>query len=85
MSEQVVSDEITPNNITFEQARGILSATQGKILTIIDATHADHDSRTKYIKDLVRDAFSQQGNWLFDLATGGLRRSRRHRIINPST
>ncbi len=70
LSEQDISDEVLTHDLTFEQARNVLSGTQGKILTIIDATYADGDSRKKYIKDLVRNVFSQQGNWLFELATG---------------
>lgn len=71
LSEQDTSDQnvIVPCNLTFEQARKVLAGAQGKILTIIDATFADGDSRKKYIKDLVRNAFSEQGGWLFELAT----------------
>jgi len=60
---------IIPNKLTFEQARNVLSGAQGKVLTIIDATFTD-ENRIKYVKDLVRNAFSQQGDWLFELATG---------------
>ena len=68
-SEQDAADLITTKNLTFEQARHVLAGAQGKVLTIIDATYTD-DKRLKYVKDLVREAFSSQGNWLFELATG---------------
>jgi hypothetical protein len=57
------------NDLKFEQVRNILRSTQGKVLTIIDATFTD-EKRLKYVKDLVKDAFSSQANWLFELATG---------------
>lgn len=68
-SEQDDSGEIVVKPVTFEQARNVLFGAQGKILTIIDATFTD-EKRLKYVKDLVRNAFSQQGDWLFELATG---------------
>lgn len=67
ISEQEVGEPL--NDLTFEQARQVLSGAQGKVLTIIDATFID-GTRLKYVKDLIRDAFSAQANWLFELATG---------------
>lgn len=58
---------IIPHKITFDQARHVLSGAQGKVLTIIDATYTD-TPRLKFVKDLIRNAFSEQGNWLFELA-----------------
>jgi len=69
VSEQEDCIDIEWNGLSFEKARGVLSGAQGKILTIIDATYPE-DSRKKYVKDLVRNAFSQQGDWLFELAIG---------------
>lgn len=38
---------------------------QGKILTIVDATYDDKE-RAKYVKDVMKDAFSTQANWSFE-------------------
>ena len=56
------------NKLTFQQSLFVLKGTQGKVLTIIDATFID-EKRLKYVKDLVKDAFSKQADWLFELAT----------------
>jgi hypothetical protein len=46
----------------------IIRNLQGKVLTIIDATYDDKE-RGKYVKDLVKDAFSSTGDWVYELAT----------------
>lgn len=46
-----------------------ISFIQGKVLTIIDATSAS-DAQNKAIKDLVKDAFRTQLNWIGSLAMG---------------
>ncbi len=38
---------------------------QGDVLTIIDATFTD-ENRIKYVKDLIKNAFSSQSNWSFE-------------------
>jgi hypothetical protein len=41
---------------------------EGKILTIIDATHTDPEQR-KCLKDLVRNEFGRKVEWLHKVAT----------------
>jgi len=40
---------------------------QGKILTVIDATMVDKD-RAKYVKDIIREAFSTKANWIYEMS-----------------
>lgn len=47
-----------------------LKLLQGKVLTVIDASF-DDERRAKYVKDLVREAFSTQGNWMFEATLKG--------------
>ena len=56
------------NKLDFKQVRLVMRGTQGKVLTILDATFTD-EKRIKYVKDLIKQAFSQQTDWLFELAT----------------
>lgn len=59
--------ETTENGqVDFEQALEILKGAQGKVLTIIDAT-IDDDRKRKYVKDLIKEAFNSQADWLFEL------------------
>lgn len=46
-----------------------ISFIQGKVLTIVDATSAS-DAQNKAIKDLIKDAFRTQQNWISSLALG---------------
>jgi len=63
--EVIAEDSLKP--LDFEQVRHVLMGTQGKILTIIDAVFVD-EKRLKYVKDLVREAFSNQCDWAFELS-----------------
>ncbi len=45
----------------------ILKHLQGKVLTVVDATFND-EKRIKYVKDLVKDCFSQSSNWLYEMS-----------------
>jgi len=40
---------------------------QGKVLTVVDATFTD-EKRIKFVKDLVKDCFSQSSNWLYEMS-----------------
>ncbi len=71
MSEQDEAGEIELSKLTFEQVRLVIHGLQGKVLTVIDATF-DDQNRLKYVKDLVREAFSSQTNWLFEISMKGL-------------
>jgi len=65
-SELVEQDVNEEKALTFNMALNVMKGTQGKVLTIIDATFTDKD-RLKYVKDLIKDAFGTQANWLFEL------------------
>ena len=41
---------------------------QGKVLTVVDASMPDTDQR-KAVKDLVKNAFSEQLNWIYEICT----------------
>lgn len=43
-----------------------VSFLQGKVLTVIDAAIADHQ-QNKAIKDLIKTAFGEQLDWMFEL------------------
>jgi len=40
---------------------------QGKVLTIVDASYDDKE-RAKFVKDLVKDAFSSSSNWIYEMS-----------------
>lgn len=65
--DEEVVDEDKLNRLEFEQVRHVLMGAQGKVLTIIDAVFTD-EKRLKYVKDLVREAFSNQCDWAFELS-----------------
>lgn len=53
-------------DLSFTQIMGVMNGLQGKVLTIIDATFIDKE-RSKYVKDLIKDSFVHQADWLFEL------------------
>ena len=67
-SQKVVMQEVKsksrelPYNAIQSQVRFL----QGKVLTVIDAISAEREQK-KAIKDLIKNAFSQQLNWLYEL------------------
>lgn len=67
VEEAVETDEKL--QLPFQRALDIIKGLQGKILTIVDATYDDKE-RGKYVKDLMRDAFATQANWLMELTIG---------------
>lgn len=46
-----------------------ISFIQGKVLTIVDATYAS-SAQNKAVKDLIKDVFRTQQNWIGSLAVG---------------
>lgn len=50
-----------------ERVLSVVKHLQGKILTIVDASYDDKD-RAKFVKDLVKDAFSSSSNWLYEMS-----------------
>jgi len=40
---------------------------QGKVLTIVDASYDDKE-RAKFVKDLVKEAFSTSSNWMYEMS-----------------
>ena len=55
------------NPLPLERILPVLKHLQGQVLTIIDATFVEKD-RAKYVKDIIKDAFSQQSNWIYELS-----------------
>ena len=55
-----------PQLVPFSIVANCIRVLQGKVLTIIDASFTD-EQRIKYVKDLVKDAFCQQTERIFDL------------------
>lgn len=68
LEEIVYEDFASPGRpLEINKVLPVVQHLQGMVLTIIDATFTD-EKRIKYVKDLIKDAFSKQGNWLFDLS-----------------
>lgn len=45
----------------------VLKHLQGRILTIVDASYDDKE-RAKFVKDLVKDAFSSSSQWVYEMS-----------------
>jgi len=53
--------------VEINRILSVIKHLQGKVLTVIDATFID-EKRSKYVKDLIKDAFSNSSNWLYELS-----------------
>ena len=53
--------------LAVKRVLGVIKHLQGKVLTVIDATFLD-EARAKFVKDLVKDQFSQSSNWIFEMS-----------------
>ena len=53
--------------VEIQRVLSVVKHLQGKILTVLDATFID-EKRIKYVKDLVKEAFSSSSNWLYELS-----------------
>ena len=66
----------TEKDLPPERVLSIVKHLQGKILTIVDASYDDKE-RAKFVKDLVKDAFSSSSNWIYEMSIrefeGGLK------------
>lgn len=68
--EVALSVETVKNpTLPLSAIQGQISFIQGKVLTIIDATYAS-PTQNKAVKDLIKDAFRTQQNWIGSLAMG---------------
>ena len=67
--DEVVEFEV-PNvkeqKLSYKEITSQISFLEGKVLTIIDASYTDLVQR-KAVKDLIRDKFSGQMNWIYEL------------------
>ena len=53
--------------LSVDRVLSVVKYLQGKILTIIDATFTD-EQRIKYVKDIIKDAFSSSSQWILEMA-----------------
>ncbi len=53
--------------VEIQRVLDVIKHLQGKVLTVLDATFTD-EKRIKYVKDLVKEAFSGSSNWLYELS-----------------
>lgn len=58
----------------------ILKHLQGKVLTVVDATFND-EKRIKYVKDLVKDCFSQSSNWLYEMSIRDFEEVEKNQVV----
>lgn len=67
--EPIVDEMFTGNEKPLNAYRvlSIIKHLQGKVLTVVDATFSD-EKRIKYVKDLIKDCFSQSSNWLYEMS-----------------
>jgi len=54
--------------VEIHRVLSIVKHLQGKVLTVVDATYLGEEKRLKFIKDLVKDAFSSSSNWLYEMS-----------------
>ena len=77
-SDKIINEMVTGEEIDLPVGRvlPVIKHLQGKILTIVDATYDDKE-RAKFVKDLVKDAFSSSSNWIYEMSIrefeGGLK------------
>jgi hypothetical protein len=64
MHEMITGDE---KPLSVQRVLGVVKHLQGKVLTVIDATFTDQ-SRLKYVKDIVKDQFSQSSSWIYEMS-----------------
>jgi len=62
---EILTGEEKP--VDIQLVLNIVKHLQGKVLTVVDATFTD-EKRLKYVKDLVKDAFSSSSNWMYELS-----------------
>lgn len=67
--EDIIYEMLTGNEkpVEIQRVLSVVKHLQGKVLTVLDATFTD-EKRIKYVKDLVKEAFSSSSNWLYELS-----------------
>lgn len=65
----IINEMLTGEEKPIEVARvmEVIKHLQGKVLTVLDASFTD-EKRIKFVKDLVKDAFSQSSNWIYEMS-----------------
>ncbi len=58
--------ESDPKPMEFSAIQAQLKFLMGKVLTVVDATYQDKEQK-KAVKDLIKDSFSGQLNWIYEL------------------
>lgn len=64
MNEIVTGDE---NDLPVSRVLAVVRHLQGRVLTIVDASY-DNETRAKFVKDLVKDAFSSSASWIYEMS-----------------
>lgn len=54
-------------DLPVDRVLSVVKHLQGKILTIVDASYDDKE-RAKFVKDLVKEAFSNSSNWIYEMS-----------------
>jgi hypothetical protein len=80
--EPIVDEMFTGEEKPLDAYRviSVLKHLQGKVLTVVDATFSD-EKRIKYVKDLMKDCFSQSSNWLYEMSIRDFEKVGKHQII----
>lgn len=76
-NDMVEYDTTEPKVFSFNDVLPSFQYLQGRVLTIIDASIPDADSRNKFIKDLVKDAFVQHADKILTLSVAFLKASKK--------
>lgn len=67
--EDIVHEMLTGDekDLPVDQILSIVKHLQGKVLTIVDASYDDKE-RAKFVKDLVKEAFSSSSSWIYEMS-----------------
>jgi len=80
--EPIVDEMFTGEEKPLDAYRviSILKHLQGKVLTVVDATFSD-EKRIKYVKDLMKDCFSQSGDWIYEMSKRDFEKVGKHQVV----
>lgn len=82
-----ITDEMFTGHENPLEAHSVLSVVkhlQGKVLTVVDATFTD-EKRIKFVKDLVKDCFSQSSNWIYEMSIRNFEKTENGSLLETIT